>query len=269
MAIMLLLGGCRAPQGISYLEDVDSVTTIESQARRLIKVRPDDKLQIVVSSKDPQLAAIFNLPVVTSRLGQGGAVYNGTSSNFNNGTANEGMNCYTVDPEGCIDFPVIGSLKIEGMTRSEVAGFIKGELMGRNLIKDPTVTVEFINTGISVIGEVKNPGRYLVNRDEVTLLDAISMAGDLTIQGQRKNVRVIRKDGDTTKVYIADLTDSGNLFSNPAFYLRQDDIVYVEPNDFRKRETTVNGNQALSAGFWMSVLSVLTSVAVLIVNVTR
>lgn len=268
-ALVLLLGSCGTPKGIAYFDDFQTATQVENHARRQIKVRPDDKLQITVSSKDPQLAALFNLPSITSRLGQGGTIYNGSNSNYNYGIANEGINCYTVDPQGNIDFPVLGELHVEGMTRSELAGFVKGELMGRNLIKDPTVVVEFINTGISVLGEVKVPGRYLMNRDEVTLLDALSMAGDLTIQGQRTNVRVLRNEGDTTKIYVVDLTKGSELMNSPAFYLQQDDVVYVEPNDYRKRETTVNGNTALSAGFWMSVVSVLTSVAVLIVNVAR
>ncbi len=268
-ALVLLLGSCGTPKEIAYFDDFQTATQVENHARRQIKVRPDDKLQITVSSKDPQLAALFNLPSITSRLGQRGTIYNGSNSNYNYGIANEGINCYTVDPQGNIDFPVLGELHVEGMTRSELAGFVKGELMGRNLIKDPTVVVEFINTGISVLGEVKVPGRYLMNRDEVTLLDALSMAGDLTIQGQRTNVRVLRNEGDTTKIYVVDLTKGSELMNSPAFYLQQDDVVYVEPNDYRKRETTVNGNTALSAGFWMSVVSVLTSVAVLIVNVAR
>ncbi|MDE5652717.1 MAG: polysaccharide biosynthesis/export family protein, partial [Muribaculaceae bacterium] len=166
-------------------------------------------------------------------------------------------------------FPVLGNLHVEGMTRAELAGFIKGELIGKNLIKDPTVTVEFLNTGISVLGEVNAPGRYVLNRDELTVLDALAMAGDLKIQGRRDNIRVMRKEGDKTKVYMLDLTSGKNIYNNPGFYLQQDDMVYVEPNDYRKRETTVNGNTSLSASFWISVVSVLTSVAVLVVNLVK
>lgn len=268
-AMALLAGGCSTPKNITYFEDFQTTTQIESQARQQITVQPDDKLQIIVSSKDPQLASLFNLPAVTTRFGQGSGTYNGVTTTYTPGNTNEGLADYTVDPEGNIDFPVLGSLHVAGMTRSELAGFIKGEIMGRNLVKDPVVTVEFINTGISVLGEVLRPGRYLMNRDEVTVLDAIAMAGDLTIQGQRNNVRVIRRDGDSTKAYIVDLTNGKELFNNPGYYLRQDDVIYVEPNDMRKRETSVNGNTALSASFWMSVVSVLTSVAVLIVNIAR
>lgn len=268
VAATAFFGSCGTPKNITYFQDIETTTQIESQARQQIKVRPDDQLQIIVSSKDPQLAALFNLPAVTSRLGQGASTYNGVTSTYAAGTTNEGLANYTVSEEGNIDFPVLGQLHVAGMTRSELAGFIKGELMGRDLIKDPTVTVEFVNTGVSVLGEVANPGRYLMNRDELTVLDAIAMAGDLTIQGMRNNVRVVRKEGDKTKVYIVDLTKS-DVFNNPAYYLQQDDVVYIEPNDYRKRETTVNGNTSMSASFWMSVVSVLTSVAVLVVNIAR
>ena len=264
----LLLGGCSTPKNVGYFQDLDQVMVIEAQNRQFIKVKPEDKLQIIVTSKDPQLASIFNLPVVTNRIGQNAAVYGNTSPYSYNSTS-EGISYYTVSPEGTIDFPVLGVLHIEGMTRFEVAAFIKGEIVGRNLIKDPTVTVEYVNTGISVLGEVKTPGRYNINRDELTVLDAVAMAGDLDIQGDRTNVRVLRKEDGQTKVYVVDLTSGKSVYNNPGFYLQQDDIVYVEPNDYRKRQTTVNANTTMSAGFWVSIVSVLTSVAVLVVNLIR
>ncbi|MDE5842117.1 MAG: polysaccharide biosynthesis/export family protein [Muribaculaceae bacterium] len=263
-----MLGGCSTPKNVGYFQDFDQVMVIEAQNQRYITVKPDDKLQIIVASKDPQLASIFNLPVVTTRIGQNAAVYSGTSATGYPSTT-EGLGAYTVSPEGNIDFPVLGSIHVEGMSRSEVAGFIKGELMGRNLIKDPTVTVEFVNSGVSVLGEVKTPGRYTFNRDQITILDAIAIAGDLDIQGNRENVRVLRKEGNETKVYVVDLTSGKDLYKSPAFYLNQDDIIYVEPNDFRKRQTTVNANTTMSAGFWVSIVSVLTSVAVLVANLVK
>lgn len=171
----------------------------------------------------------------------------------------DGLTAYTVTPEGYIDFPVLGKLKVAGMTRSELAGFIKGELMGRDLVKDPTVTVEFVNTGINVMGEVTNPGRYDMNVDHMNVLEALTLAGDLTITGKRENVKVIRRDGEQLKTYSLDLTDMGKLTKSPAFELQQNDIIYVEPNDMRKRQTTVNGNNALSTSFWISVASPITT----------
>ena len=145
------------------------------------------------------------------------------------------------------------------MTRAELAGYIKGELMGRELVKDPTVVVEFLSSGINVIGEVNRPGRYDLNRDDLNILEALSLAGDLSITGQRKNVKVIRVEDGQVNTYTLDLTDAGSLMKNPAFYLQQDDVIYVEPNNMRKRQTTVNGNNALSTGFWISVASLITS----------
>ena len=269
MVAVLLLGSCATPKKITYFEDITQITQTEAAARQQIRVRPDDKLQIVVKSKDPQLSSLFNIQAITGRVGQGGIV-NGSATTYSPaiGTS-EGLLAYNVDQQGDIDFPVLGMVHVAGLTRAEVASLIKGELIGRDLVKDPVVTVEFLNTGVSVLGEVKAPGRYLTNRDEVTILDAIAMAGDLNIQGRRDNVRVIRRDGDTTKAYIVDLSNSKDLFNNPAYYLQQDDVVYVEPNNYRKPETTVNGNSSLSTSFWLSVTSVLTSVAVLVVNLIK
>lgn len=261
----LALTGCTTPKDVAYFQDLDTAVITESAQRRAIRVQPEDKLSIIVNSKDPALAALFNLPVLTNRIGQNNS-YSGTGAQIRNyqTSQSEGIASYTVDPQGDIDFPVLGKIHIAGMTRSEVAGFIKGELMGRDLVKDPTVTVEFLNTGVSVMGEVLAPGRYDMNRDNITILEALSLAGDLTIQGKRDNVMVIREEDGQLKTYRVDLTNGQQLMSSPAFYLKQDDIVYVEPNGVRKRQTTVNGNTALSASFWVSVASLLTSVAVLI-----
>ena len=260
----MLLTGCTTPKNVAYFQDLDETVIAEAAHRRAIRVQPEDKLSIIVNSKDPSLAALFNLPVISNRLGQNNT-YNGTGAVARNYSQNaEGISSYTVDPQGNIDFPVLGEIHVGGMTRSEVAAFIKGELVGRDLIKDPTVTVEFLNVGISVMGEVNNAGRYDMNRDNITILEALALAGDLTIQGKRENVLVIREENGERKSYRLDLTNGGEMLKSPGYFLKQDDIVYVEPNGVRKRQTTVNGNTALSASFWVSVASLLTSVAVLI-----
>lgn len=260
---VMLLGSCTAPKNITYIQDLNEDVIIENAKRKSMRIQPDDKISIIVHSKDPELAALFNLPVVTNSTRNMAQSGNGVQNRSYN-TA-EGISSYTVSPEGTIDFPVLGTLKIAGMTRAELAAFIKGELIGKNLVKDPTVVVEFLNTGISIMGEVKTPGRYDMNRDNITILEAISLAGDLTIQGQRENVKVVREEADgTMKIYKLDLTNGKQMLESPAYYLKQNDIVYVEPNNIKKRETTVNGNTYLSASFWISVASFLTSIAVLV-----
>lgn len=261
VAAALMMVGCSVPKDVAYFQDIDSATILETAQAMPIKVKAGDKLAIVVKAKDPAIANLFNLPVYTNRIGQGGST-NGNGVEFRSYTAagNESVADYTVSPNGTIDFPVLGELHIAGMTRAELAGYIKGELMGRELVKDPTVIVEFLSTGISVIGEVNRPGRYDMNRDDLTLLEALTLAGDLTITGQRENIRVLRKENGKLKTYIVDLRDANSLVNSPAYYLQQDDIIYVEPNKMRKRSTTVNGNNALSVSFWISVASLLTSV---------
>lgn len=267
MLSALLLTGCGTPQKIAYFQDVETEVIGEYTSRTQIKIVPEDKLTIIVKSKDPALSDLFNLTIATSRVGSSTSGTGARVVNYVDNT--EGITSYTVDPAGNIDFPVLGSLHVAGMTRSELAAFIKGEIIGRELIKDPVVSVEFVNTGISVLGEVLTPGRYDINRDNINVLQALALAGDLTINGQRENVLVIREEDGQMKTYRLDLTNLKELTKSPAFNLRQDDVVYVEPNSMRKRSTTVNGNNVLNASFWVSVTSLLTSVAVLIVNSTK
>jgi polysaccharide export outer membrane protein len=258
----LALASC-TPKNVAYLQNIDDTITTADALSTLIRVKPEDKISIVVHSKDDQLSKLFNLPVVSTNITQAMTTTEATTIR-NDGGVKSGMSVYTVSPEGTIQFPILGELKVAGMSRSELSGFIKGELMGRDLVKDPTVTVEFVNTGINVLGEVNSPGRIEVNRDHLTILDALAIAGDMTIHGQRENVMVIREENGQRKAYRIDMTDARKTMSSPAYYLQQNDIIYVEPNGQKKRETTTNSNNFLSTGFWISVASLLTSICVLI-----
>lgn len=263
-AVCVMMNSCSTPKNITYFQDAYDQMILQPSATRQIRVEPNDKLSIIVKSKDPELANLFNLGIYSNRVGNVTSVNGDGTSIRNYSTSNEGISAYTVSPQGTIDFPILGTLHVSGMSRSELAGFIKGELMGRNLVKDPTVTVEFLSTGISVLGDVNHPGRFDLNKDNLTILEAISLAGDLTIQGQRENVMVIREENGKTMTYRVDLTDAHNLMESPAYYLKQNDVIYVEPNALKKRSTTVNGNNVLNASFWVSIASLLTSVAVLV-----
>lgn len=258
---VLLLTGC-TPKNIAYFQDIETLMPAEVTDKP-ITIKPEDKLSIVVHSKDDQLSKLFNLPVVATNVTSSASVADAGTLRSSNGIQ-AGMSVYTVDPAGDIEFPILGKIHIGGMTRSEIAGFIKGELMGRDLVKDPTVTVEFLNVGINVLGDVRNPGRIEVNRDHLTLLDALALAGDLNITGRRDNVTVIREEKGKRNVYRIDLTKSEQAMKSPGFMLQQNDVIVVEPNDWQKRQTTTNGNTTLSASFWLSVASLLASVAVLI-----
>ena len=253
--LVMVLAGCGNTKEVAYFQDVrDGLDLAETVSKELV-LREGDKLTIVVNSSDARLANLFNLPVMSQRVGYAGS-----------GNSSYQMSLYTVDKEGMIEFPIIGKIKVVGLNRTQVAEKVKNEIIKSEQLKDPVVTVEFANMFVTLLGEVNKQGRYEIVNDRLTVIDAIGMAGDLTIQGKRTNVSVIRSENGVRHVYILDLTNAENVVKSPAFYLQQDDIVYVEPNDVRKRQTTVNGNNVLSTSFWISVASLLTSIAVLIKN---
>lgn len=251
----LLLSGCSTPKDVRYFQDMEPGRPESILKTTEITMRPGDKITIVVNSKDPLLADLFNLPVISHRVGYSQA------SSLNQGQM---LSSYTVDSRGEIDFPVLGKVSVAGKNREQIASTVKETLIARNLVNDPVVTVEFANLCVDVVGEVNRPGRYAIDKDKVTLLDAISMAGDLTIFGRRENVVVMREEGGRQTSYRVNLTSAYDLYASPVYYLRQNDVVYVEPNDTRVRQSTVNGNNARSTSFWLSFGSLLTSIAVFI-----
>ena len=253
MAILLLATSCHTPK-VAYVADMYDGRSIESYQSLAVRLRTDDKLSIVVKSKDPLLSELFNLPIITNRIGYGNS----------NSTYSYGSSAYTVDSKGEIDFPVLGKIKVAGFTREELAAYIKQQLVSRNLVQDPVVTVEYTNVGYNVLGEVARPGRYQFDRDRLTLLDALSMAGDLTIQGRRDNVVVIRQQDGVRTAHRVNLLYADSVLLSPAFYLQQNDVVYVEPTSVRARQTTVNGNNVRSTSFWFALASMLISLSVLI-----
>ena len=259
MLLAIVFTGCKTPQNVSYFQDIAEETLVLPSTGD-IKIAPNDKLSILVKTMDPSLSALFNLNAINDRLGEG-SIYTTASGTLKSAMPQStGVSRYTVSPDGTIDMPVVGVIKAAGLTRSELAYYIKGELVGKDLAKDPVVTVEFINMGFSILGEVKQPGRYDINQDRISIIEGLSMAGDLTLQGQRENVAVIREKDGEVKTYRVDLTNYKELAQSPVYFLQQGDIVYVEPNEMQKRQTTINGNNVYSTSFWISVASLLTSV---------
>ncbi|WP_297901558.1 polysaccharide biosynthesis/export family protein [uncultured Parabacteroides sp.] len=259
--VMCLLSSCSTAKKVVYFQDLRPGESEMEITRSLdITVQPEDKISILVNSRDPKLTDLFNLPIVSRQIGV--SLRNGLSS----AGSSQGIAGYTVDSSGEIDFPVLGKIHVAGMKRTEIASYIKNKLIDSNLVKDPVVTVEFMNLCISVLGEVNNPGRFSIDRDHITILDALSMAGDLTVYGCREKVLVLRQEEGKQRVYGIDLTSGEQVYSSPAYNLRQNDVVYVEPNGTKARQSTVNGNNVRSTSFWISLASLLTSVAVLIVK---
>ena len=258
IVFLFVLASCKTYEKINYMQDVRVDTPVEVSVNQGIRIQPQDMLSIVVSSKTPELAMIFNLPVVSYQAG----------SEVVSGAGSQRLLGYVVDNNGEIDFPVLGKIKVAGLTRWEVQEYIKKTIIDAGLMKDLVVTVEFMNFKISVMGEVTSPGTYNIEGDKITLLQALSLAKDLTIFGRRDNVSVIREQDGERIVYQVDLR-SASLFDSPAYYLQQNDIVYVEPNKVRAGQSTINENNIKSVSLWVSIGSFLTSLAVLIVNLVE
>ena len=258
-AFAMVLASCSAPRQVAYFQDVSGKDTLLTNVGiQPLTVQPGEKLMIVVHSSVSELAATFNLPVVGYRLG--------TSNTNQNYSSTYATMSYTVSPEGTIDFPVLGKIKVEGMTRNEVAEHIKGRLINENHCTDAIVNVELSNAYVNVMGEVNRPGRYELTQDNVSILDILSQASDLNVLGLRQNVMVSRKTPEGTQIYKLDLTNMQQLMSSPAYMMQQGDLVYVEPNQVRKRQTTVSGNNLLNTGFWISVASLITSIISIMVR---
>lgn len=245
-----LLTSCKTPRDITYLQDVNVNVPIQTQTDGSIRFLPGDKLSIYVHSRDEKLMELFNLSRNMTSVG--------------NNMANQ--YAYTVNDNGEIDFPVLGMVKVQGLTRIEVGRLIKNLLMTNDLCKDPVVTVAFYDMNFSVLGTVSGAGIKSITKDKITLLEAIAMSSDLQIDGKRKNVLVMRQEGNLQVPYRVDLTSAESIYNSPVYYIRQNDVVYIEPNNKNKRNSTVMGSSAYQPGFWMSLASFLASVGLFFVK---
>lgn len=268
-AALLSLGlslfvACGTPANIVYFQDTPPETTLVPQVVQPIRLKPADQVSIIVNCRDAQVAAMFNLPYFAKRLGEVSSTDGGGVSN-----STQGISGYTVDSKGEIDFPIIGKIHVAGLTREEAQEYIKELLVESRQVKDPKVTIDFMNLGYSVLGEVSRPGRYAIDKDLYTLFDAISRAGDLTINGERETVTLVRHSMDGDVVYKLNLLNTAELYESPAFYLQQGDVIYVTPNAKRLRESTVNANNLYSASFWMSVSSLAMTITTFLLNLTK
>lgn len=260
----VLATSCSAPKNITYFQSLNNGDQIETSAVQPIKLAPDDKVIILVHTSDPRLNALFNLPVPTTRISSLTAT-NSVQQQYSVQEATP----YTIDTQGDIEFPVLGRIHIAGMTADQLSRYIRTELISRDLAKNPVVTVEFTNMSVNVLGEVTRPGRIAIKRQDYTLLDALSDAGDLTIYGLRNNIKVMRKENGVQHIYTVDLTKGNELMKSPVFYLQQNDVIYVEPNNTKKNTSKPSGNIWQQPGIWISMLGSAISVATMIITLTK
>lgn len=253
LTVAFLLGSCATPK-VAYFTDLKRGTAEQVLNPLEIRIRPEDKISIQVNSKDPLLMNLFNLPIISRQIG----TTSGTSNS-------QGISGYTINKDGDIDFPVLGHIHVAGMTRAEIASYIKEELVSKNLVKDPVVTVEFMNLTVSVLGEVATPDVSISKGQADTFGGLKHGRGPYRLWETGKRAGTTGENGKKT-LYQVNLNSGYDLYASPVYYLQQNDIVYVEPNSMKARQATVNGNNVRSASFWMSLASLLTTITVLIVK---
>jgi polysaccharide export outer membrane protein len=254
--LVALITSCSAPKNVAYLWNSNDVDLSQSQFLYDARIMPKDILTITVNTVNPEATAPFNL-IVRNTL-------NSTSSSI--GTSGGSLQTYLVDNEGGIEFPVLGRVMVGGLTKRECEKLIHDKILPYlNAAENPVVTVRMSSYSISVLGEVARPGSYQVSREKINILEALAQAGDLTIYGVREDVKLIREDAKGQKqIYHINLNDA-NLLTSPYYYLQQNDIVYVEPNKVKARNSSIGQSTTL----WISATSILISMASLLYNILK
>ena len=254
--LVALMTSCSAPKNVAYLWNSNDVDLSQSQYLYDAKIMPKDILTITVNTVNPEASAPFNL-IVRSTL---------TSTSSNIATSGGSLQTYLVDNEGGIDFPVIGYIKVGGLTKRECEKLIHDKVKPYlNAAENPVVTVRMSSYSISVLGEVNRPGSYQVSREKINILEALAQAGDLTIYGVRERVKLIREDAQGHKqIHTVNLNDA-NILTSPYYYLQQNDILYVEPNKVKAQNSTIGQSTTL----WISATSILISMASLLYNILK
>ena len=254
-AICLFWGSCGSSKHIAYFQNADSLNYDASRGLFDARIMPKDLLTITVSTTDPKAATPFNLSV-TNTLNSTGTLYTGAGS----------LQTYLVDNDGFINFPVVGQLKVGGMTKRQCESFIREKILPYMAkTENPIVTVKMASFKVTVAGEVKSPGVFNVDQEKISVIEALARAGDLTIYGRRENVLLIREDATGKKTTHRLNLNDANLINSPYYYLQQNDYIYVEPNKVQAQNSAIGS----SVTIWFSVLSVVTSVASLVVNVIK
>lgn len=253
--VLYMLASCQSYKKVPYLQDTEVVGQAAQQEKLYdARIMPKDLLTIVVSCTSPELAVPFNLTVASP------ASVAANSSL----TTQPVLQPYLVDNEGKISFPVLGELKVGGLTKRETEQLIIDKL--KPYIKEtPIVTVRMVNYKISVLGEVMRPGTFTISNEKVNLLEALAMAGDMTVWGVRDNVKLIREEVDgRQEIVTLDLNKAETILS-PYYWLQQNDIVYVTPNKAKARNSDIGNSTSL----WFSATSILVSLASLLVTIFK
>ena len=261
MLSVCLASSCTSYKKVPYLQPVDKDSEIDYASiyrSGILRFQPDDVIAITVNAVEEQdIASDFNLalqPVAhTDNAGEEGIIQQG-----------HGRQTYQVDKNGEIDFPVLGKIKVLDLTKDELEASLKRSLS--SILKDPPiVTIRMLNFKVSVTGEVSRPGQYSVSKDRINVIEALALAGDMTLYGERDKVRIMREmpDGELKIVYL-DISRE-DVVTSPYFYLKQNDVIYVQPNKARARSADIGSQTSIL----ISVGSMLLTLANLVILITK
>lgn len=243
IVLLILLCACASKKNVLYMQDIDSYHTGNQTSKNIIKFKKNDEITITVSSADGKSAIPFNLPLISQSNGDS---FNGQRV----------LQSYLVNKDGYIQFPIIGEIKVLGMTQSELNKSLITKIS--KYVKDPIINIKITNFRISVIGEVRKPGVYNVRGQRMSVIEAISNAGDLSVYGKRKEILVIREDHNGIKHHKKLDITSSKILDSDFYYLHQNDIVMVSPNKAQVQSSAFNRNTPIYVSIASLLLSVLT-----------
>ena len=255
MMILLLAGSCSSGKDVAYWKNIDSISLAGSKGLYDAKIMPKDMLTITVNTLTPEVSVPFNLSIA-STIGPTGQLSQGAGS----------LQGYLVDNDGDINFPVVGKIHVLGLSKNQCQDLIADKIAPYlSKTERPIVTVRMSSYHVTVLGEVNRPQVVPVTTEKMSVMEAIAEAGDLSIYGKRNNIILIREAETGQKEYHRLNLNDANIFNSPYYYLQQNDIIYVEPNKVQAK----NSGIGQSTTIWFSVISIVTSVASLLVNVLR
>lgn len=260
---LIFLVGCKSHQEVLYLQEAgEQVTLTEGEVAKLPEavIREGDLLVITVNTNTPEMAMPFNLPLIPGTTSSNYTV-KGTINTVSSGGS---LQNYLVDTEGKLIFPVIGELQVAGLTKSQLVQLLKEKIYPQYLNEEPIILVRFGNFRVSVMGEVARPGTFNIENERVTVLEALSMAGDMTIYGNRAGILLVRETNGLREAVRLNIRDK-NLIHSPYFYLQQNDVLYVEPNAPRQRASNISAAETLS----ISIVGTLISLTTLLINILK
>ncbi len=248
--VVLALTSCKSKLNVTYFQDLENITSgqiASNNANYEAKIVPDDQLVIQVSGMDPAAVAMFNLPAVSFQ-----------KTGETNVASTPVLQTYLVNSQGDIEFPVLGKIHVEGMTRTQLSDYLKEKISA--YAKNPLVNVKINNFKISVLGEVNSPGTKYISNERITILDAIGMSGDLGLYANRDNILVIRDNNGQKEFNRVDITSS-DIMNSPYYYLQQNDVIYVEPNKAKQKNSRLSGKDQYNISIISTIVSVTSVIA--------